>query len=49
MRLLLPITVLTLGLGALVLNGGVVLLVSAIDAGLVVDGLWPAIVDRARS
>ena len=43
MRLLLPITVLTLGLGALVLNGGVVLLVSEIDAGLEVDTLWAAI------
>ena len=43
MRLLLPITVLTLGLGALVLNGGVVLLVSAIDLGLEVDTLAAAI------
>ncbi len=44
MRLLLPITVLTLGLGALVVNGAVVLLVSAIDPGLRVDGLFTAIV-----
>ena len=43
MRLLLPITVLTLGLGALVLNGAVVLLVSAIDLGLEVDTLAAAI------
>jgi uncharacterized membrane protein YvlD (DUF360 family) len=47
-RLLLPITVLTLGLGALVLNGAVVLLVSAIDPGLHVDnlaaGIWVALI-----
>jgi uncharacterized membrane protein YvlD (DUF360 family) len=43
MRLLLPITVLTLGLGALVLNGAVVLLVSAVDVGLEVDTLAAAI------
>lgn len=43
-RLLLPITVLTLGLASLVLNGGVVLLVSTLDTGLVVDGLGAAIV-----
>jgi uncharacterized membrane protein YvlD (DUF360 family) len=43
MRLLLPITVLTLGLGALVLNGGVVLLVAQLDAGLAVDSLAGAI------
>jgi uncharacterized membrane protein YvlD (DUF360 family) len=42
-RLLLPITVLTLGLGALVLNGGVVLLVAALDVGLAVDTLGAAI------
>jgi uncharacterized membrane protein YvlD (DUF360 family) len=42
-RLLLPITVLTLGLGALVLNGAVVLLVSELDAGLQVDTLVAAI------
>src|SRR4051794_24142331 len=42
-RLLLPLTVLTLGLGVLVLNGGVVLLVSATDPGLEVNGLGAAI------
>jgi uncharacterized membrane protein YvlD (DUF360 family) len=42
-RLLLPITVLTLGLGALVLNGGVILLVAALDPGLHVDSLGAAI------
>jgi uncharacterized membrane protein YvlD (DUF360 family) len=43
-RLALPITVLTLGLGVLVLNGAVVLAVSAIDTGLHVSGLVAAIV-----
>src|SRR3954447_10149747 len=42
-RLLLPLTVLTLGLGVLVLNGGVVLLVSATDPGLEVNSLGAAI------
>src|SRR5689334_15333355 len=42
-RLLLPITVLTLGLGALVLNGGVILLVASLDPGLHVDSLGAAI------
>jgi uncharacterized membrane protein YvlD (DUF360 family) len=43
-RFLLPITVLTLGLGALVLNGVVILIVSSLDpVGLHVDGLLPAI------
>ena len=42
-RLLLPITVLTLGLGALVLNGAVVLLVAELDTGLVVNTLAAAI------
>src|SRR3954451_12245173 len=42
-RLLLPLTVLTLGLGVLVLNGGVVLLVSATDPGFEVNGLGAAI------
>jgi uncharacterized membrane protein YvlD (DUF360 family) len=42
-RLLLPITVLTLGLGALVLNGGVILLVAALDPGLHVESLFAAI------
>src|SRR3954449_6520840 len=38
-RLALPITVLTLGLGVLALNGAVVLAVAAIDTGLHVSGL----------
>jgi uncharacterized membrane protein YvlD (DUF360 family) len=42
-RLLLPFTVLTLGLGVLVLNGGVVLLVSSTDPGLQVNTLGAAI------
>ena len=42
-RLLLPITVLTLGLGALVLNGAVVLLVASLDPGLHVDSLFAGI------
>jgi uncharacterized membrane protein YvlD (DUF360 family) len=42
-RVLLPFTVLTLGLGVLVLNGGVVLLVSATDPGLQVNTLGAAI------
>ena len=42
-RLLLPITVLTLGLGALLLNGGVILLVAALDPGLHVDSLGAAV------
>jgi uncharacterized membrane protein YvlD (DUF360 family) len=42
-RLLLPITVLTLGLGALVLNGVFILLVAAVDPGLHVDSLGAAI------
>src|SRR4051794_22989645 len=42
-RLLLPLTVLTLGLGVLVLNGAVVLLVSTTDPGLEVNGLGAAI------
>jgi uncharacterized membrane protein YvlD (DUF360 family) len=44
LRLALPITVLTLGLAAIVLNGAVVLLISAVDPGLHVDGLWAGIV-----
>lgn len=43
-RLLLPITVLTLGLASLVLNGGVILLVSALDPGLDVQTLLAGIV-----
>ncbi len=40
----LPLTVLTLGMGALVLNGAVVLAVSALEPGFRVDGLGTAIV-----
>ena len=43
-RVALPLTVLTLGLGVLVLNGAVVLAVSAIEPGLTVDGLCAGIV-----
>jgi uncharacterized membrane protein YvlD (DUF360 family) len=43
-RLALPLTVLTLGLGALALNGAVVLLVAAALPGLTVDGLFEAVV-----
>jgi uncharacterized membrane protein YvlD (DUF360 family) len=43
-RLTLPLTVLTLGLGALVLNGAIVLLVAAITPGLTVKGLGGGIV-----
>src|SRR4051812_39408332 len=43
-RFALPFTVLTLGLGALVLNGAVILVVSAISQGLVVSGLLSGIV-----
>jgi uncharacterized membrane protein YvlD (DUF360 family) len=43
-RLLLPITVLTLGLGALVLNGLVVLAVASLDQGFTVDSLGDGIV-----
>ncbi len=42
-RVALPFTVLTLGLGVLVLNGAVVLVVSSLDIGFRVDGLGPAI------
>ncbi|MBJ7348318.1 MAG: phage holin family protein, partial [Thermoleophilaceae bacterium] len=42
-RVALPFTVLTLGLGVLVLNGLVVLAASSIDSGLVIDGLAAAI------
>src|SRR4051812_40731408 len=38
-RLTLPLTVITLGLGALVLNGAIVLLVAAITPGLAVNSL----------
>jgi uncharacterized membrane protein YvlD (DUF360 family) len=43
-RLALPITVLTVGLGAIVLNGAMVLLVSAIAPGLDIHGLFAGIV-----
>lgn len=43
-RVALPFTVLTLGLGVLVLNGLVVLAVSGLDVGFEVNGLGPAIV-----
>ena len=43
-RFALPVAVLTLGLGALILNGAVVLAVSAFEPGFHVDGLVEAIV-----
>jgi uncharacterized membrane protein YvlD (DUF360 family) len=43
-RFALPLTVLTLGLGVVVLNGAMVLLVAAIDPGLTVDSLFAGIV-----
>jgi uncharacterized membrane protein YvlD (DUF360 family) len=43
-RIALPFTVLTLGLGVLVLNGAVVLAVSQIETGMEVDGLGAGIV-----
>jgi uncharacterized membrane protein YvlD (DUF360 family) len=43
-RVALPLTVLTLGFGALVLNGLVALLAAAIVPGVDLDGLGPAIV-----
>src|SRR4051794_16584624 len=43
-RFALPITVLTLGLGVVALNGAVVLLVSEIEPGLTVDSLFAGIV-----
>lgn len=43
MRLLLPVTVLTLGLGALVLNGAMVLAVGSLSAGFEVDNLGAGI------
>jgi uncharacterized membrane protein YvlD (DUF360 family) len=43
-RIALPFTVLTLGLGVLALNGGVVLAVSAIEPGVKVSGLGVGIV-----
>jgi len=41
--LTLPITLITLGLFLLVINGLMVLLVDKIVGGFEVDGLWPAI------
>jgi putative membrane protein len=41
--LTLPITILTLGIFALVVNAGLVLLASAIVPGFVVDGFWWAL------
>jgi uncharacterized membrane protein YvlD (DUF360 family) len=43
-RIALPFTVLTLGLGVLVLNGAVVLVVSELDPGIHLDGLGAGIV-----
>jgi uncharacterized membrane protein YvlD (DUF360 family) len=43
-RIALPFTVLTLGLGVLVLNGAVILLVAQIEPGFKVDDLWTGIV-----
>jgi len=43
-RLALPFTVLTLGIGVLVLNGAVILAVAAISRGLVVSGLLSGII-----
>src|ERR671911_2728541 len=43
-RLALPFTVLTLGIGVLVLNGTVILAVAAISQGLVVSGLSSGII-----
>jgi uncharacterized membrane protein YvlD (DUF360 family) len=42
-RFALPVTVLTLGLGVIVLNGAMVLLVAKIEPGLHVSGLGPGI------
>ena len=43
-RFALPFTVLTLGLGVLVLNGAIVLLVAQIDTGFHINDLWTGIV-----
>jgi uncharacterized membrane protein YvlD (DUF360 family) len=43
-RVALPLTVLTLGLGVIVLNGAIVLLVSQIEPGMDVTTLWAGIV-----
>jgi putative membrane protein len=41
--LTLPITILTLGLFSLVINGSMILLLGALVPGFSVAGLWPAI------
>lgn len=43
-RVALPFTVATLGLGALALNGIVLLAIAGIDQGVHVDGFWTAVV-----
>ena len=43
-RIALPLTVLTLGLGALVLNGLVLLLAASIVPGVDIDDVWSAVV-----
>src|SRR4029077_8050581 len=43
-RVALPLTVATLGLGAIILNGAIVLLASAVNVGLKVNSLSAAIV-----
>src|SRR3712207_5183339 len=43
-RLALPLTVLTLGIGVLVLNGAVILAIAAISRGLMVSGLLSGII-----
>jgi len=43
-RIALPLTVLTLGLGAILLNGAMILLVAAIDPGLKISGLFAGVV-----
>jgi uncharacterized membrane protein YvlD (DUF360 family) len=43
-RIALPVAVLTLGLGALVLNALVILLVAELDVGMRLDGFWGALV-----
>ena len=43
-RIALPVAVLTLGLGALILNGLVILLVAELDVGMTLNGLFEAIV-----
>jgi uncharacterized membrane protein YvlD (DUF360 family) len=43
-RVALPFTVATLGLGALALNGVVLLLIAEVDQGVHVDGFWTALV-----